>query len=47
MSHRLSLSWLVRASRGPKDDRRDAFRLANQLRVGGIGVYKERGRSRG
>jgi transposase len=38
----------VRESRGPKDDRRDAYGLADQLRVGGIQrkVYKDRGRFR-
>lgn len=36
----------VRESRGPKDDRRDAFGLADALRLGAIerAVYKERGR---
>jgi transposase len=36
----------VRESRGPKDDRRDAFGLADDLRLGAIKrkVYKERGR---
>lgn len=35
----------VRQSRGPKDDRRDAFGLADALRWGAIerAVYKERG----
>lgn len=35
----------VRESRGPKDDRRDAFGLADALRLGAIerAVYKERG----
>lgn len=35
----------VRESRGPKDDRRDAFGLADVLRLGAIerSVYKERG----
>jgi len=35
----------VQASRGPKDDRRDAFGLADSLRLGAIerAVYKERG----
>jgi hypothetical protein len=36
----------VRKSRGPKSDKRDAFGLAEQLRIGALGtrVYKGRGK---
>jgi hypothetical protein len=38
----------VRESRGPKSDKRDAFALAEQLRIGALEtvVYKDRGRLR-
>jgi hypothetical protein len=38
----------VRESRGPKSDKRDAFALAEQLRIGALEtvVYKDRGRPR-
>ena len=38
----------VRKSRGPKSDKRDAFGLAEQLRIGAVGtrVYKGRGEFR-
>ena len=44
----LVVTGVGKKSRGPKSDKRDAFGLAEQLRIGGIGtrVYKGRGQFR-